>query len=71
MIHKNKLTKERSKISLSRRRKIISDEDFLNLEKELHNITTIIRGVTYKELSIKYNVSTGFIFIQLSKIKKN
>ena len=68
----NKRSEEaKLKISLIMRRKHISDDDWINLEKEIYNIDKIIRNVTYKELSIKYNVKEAFIGYQFRKIKKN
>ena len=46
---------------LKTRRKYISDKNFLNLISDIRKVKILIPVKTYKELSIKYNVTTGFI----------
>ena len=51
----------KDKMSLTKITKVISEENYKLLFEDFAKIDKIIRGVTYKELSIKYNVSVTFI----------
>ena len=60
----------KAKMSLARRRKTISDENYELLLEDFSKIDKIIKGVTYKELSIRHNVRTNFICRHFLKYKK-
>ena len=61
---------QRKKISDTKRRKSISDENWELLLIDFSKITNPIIGKTYKELSIKYNITMNFFYKRYTKYRK-
>lgn len=67
-----KQTKEHTANSvLAKRRRLISDKDWESLLEDFSKIDKIINGVTYKNLSIKYNVTSNYVCTNFLRYKKN
>ena len=67
---KKKSKEHVAKMILIGRRKAISDKNWELLLEDFSKIDKIIRGVTYKELIIKYNVTSHFLRKHHRRYKK-
>ena len=59
----------KAKMYLSRRRKTISDENYELLLKDFSKIDKVTRGVTYRKLCIKYNLSYQSVYERYKEYK--
>tara|TARA_R110002050_G_scaffold295248_2_gene453900 strand:+ start:179 stop:937 length:759 start_codon:yes stop_codon:yes gene_type:complete len=60
----------KNKMSISKRRRVISDENFKLLLEDYSKIDEVVKGVTFKKLQEKYNLSYYFVKTNYYRQKK-